>query len=142
MSANSRLATAVQALCVMVYVGPDGMTSEVIARSLGTNPVVVRRLLKDLERGRLVRMRSGKDGGVQLARPPEDITLDAVCRAIEGKGGVFALRQGGNPTCPVNRNMARLLSPIFAAADNAVASTLAQTTIANLTTQIPQRGAH
>ena len=141
MAANSRMATAVQALCVMAYVGPDGLTSEVIARSLGTNPVVVRRLLKDLERGQLVRMRPGKDGGVQLARAPRDITLDAVGRAIEGKDGVFALRQGGNPACPVNQNMARLLNPIFTATDDAVATTLARTTIADLTTQIPQRGA-
>jgi Rrf2 family protein len=141
MSANTRMATAVQALCVMVRVGPDPTTSEVIARSLDTNPVVVRRLLKDLERALLVRVRPGKDGGVQLARAPEDITLDAVGRAIEGKDGVFALRQGGNPACVVNRNMARLLTPIFAAADAAVADTLARITIADLLTEIPQRGA-
>ena len=134
------MATAVHALCVMAYVGPGVMTSEVIARSLGTNPVVVRRLLKDLERGQLVHVRPGKDGGVQLARAPDEITLDAVGRAIEGKDGVFALRQGGNPNCPVNRNMGRLLSPIFAATDQAVADTLARTTIADLATQIPPRG--
>jgi DNA-binding IscR family transcriptional regulator len=125
----------------MAYRGADGMTSEVIARSLGTNPVLVRRLLKDLERGQLVRMRPGKDGGVQLARAPEHITLDLVIRATENKGGVFALRQGGNPNCPVNQNMARLLNPILIATDQAVADTLARTTIADLTAQIPQRGA-
>lgn len=135
------MATAVQALCVMAYAGPDGMTSEVIARSLGTNAVLVRRLLKDLERSQLVRLRPGKDGGVQLAQAPEDITLDTVAGAIEGKDGVFALRQGGSPTCPVNQNMAGLLSPIFAATDSAVTATLARTTIADLTTQIPRRGA-
>jgi DNA-binding IscR family transcriptional regulator len=141
MAANSRLATAVQALCVMAYIGPDGMTAEVIARSLGTNPVVVRRLLKDLERGRLVRMRPGKDGGAHLTRAPEDITLDAVGRAIAGRHGVFARREGGNPNCPVNQSMPGLLTPIFAATDEAVANTLARTTIADLTTRIPRRGA-
>ena len=130
-----------QILCVMAYIGPDGMTSEVIARSLRTNPVVVRRLLKQLEREQLVRLRPGKDGGVQLARVPEDITLDEVCQAIEGKNGVFALRQGGSANCMVNRSMPALLGPIFAAADRAVAGVLAQTTIATLTKQIPQRGA-
>ena len=135
------MATAVQALCVMAYVGPEEMTSEVIARSLGTNPVLVRRLLKDLERAQLVCLRPGKDGGVQLTQAPEDITLDAVGRAIEGKNGVFALRPGGNPACPVNQNMARLLNPIFAATDEAVAKTLAETTIADLTIQIPRRRA-
>jgi Rrf2 family protein len=141
MAANSRMATAVQILCVMAYIGPDGLTSDVIARSLKTNPVVVRRLLKELERAHLVRMRPGKAGGVQLARAPQDIRLDEVCRAIDSEGGVFALRQGGNPSCPVNRSMAGLLTPIFAATDHAVAETLAQTTIASLATQIPQRRA-
>jgi Rrf2 family protein len=139
MAANSRMATAVQILCVMAYIGPDGLTSEVIARSLDTNPVVVRRLLKELERAHLVRMRPGKDGGVQLARAPGEIGLDVVCRAIEGKGGVFALRQGGNAGCPVNQSMAGLLTPIFTAADHAVTKILAGTTIASLATQIPQR---
>ena len=132
MAANSRMASAVQILCVMAYTGPGSTNSEIIARSLLTNPVVVRRLLKDMERAGLVEIRPGKDGGVQFRREPDAITLDEIYRAVEGETEVFALRPGGNPKCPVNARMKDLLGPIFASANNAVEATLRGTTLGSL----------
>jgi DNA-binding IscR family transcriptional regulator len=129
------MASAVQILCVMAYLG-DGTTSQVIARSLRTNPVVVRRLLKSLERSGLVELRPGKDGGVDFVLSPDEITLEQVSAALETDRGVFALRRGGNPNCPVNRSMKRLLTPIFSSASEAVAVVLSKTTISSLTRSI------
>jgi Rrf2 family protein len=132
MAANSRMASAVQILCVMAYKGQGGSNSEIIARSLQTNPVVVRRLLKCLEREGLVEIRPGKDGGVQFRREPEEITLDQIYKAVESETDVFALRRGGNPNCPVNSRMTDLLGPILGAANSAVETTLRQTTLSSL----------
>ncbi len=126
------MATAVQILCVIAYKGPAGTNSQVIARSLRTNPVVVRRLLKDMEQQGLVEMRPGKDGGVQLLRPASQITLDEIYRAVEGHADVFALRPSDNPGCAVGSRMKDLLSPIFGAANAAVERTLRKTTIGSL----------
>ncbi len=131
MAANTRVATAVQILCVISYLD-DATTSEGIAHSLGTNPTVVRRLLKDLEKFGFVSLRQGKDGGVHLVIPPDEISLDQVFAAIETDDSIFALRQGGNPNCPVNRGMKRLLSPVFEQVGAAVSATLGKTTIADL----------
>ena len=131
MAANSRLASATQILCVLAYLG-DGTTSLAIANSLQTNPVVVRRLLKLLERAGLVELRPGKNGGVGFARSPDDIRLEQVYSAVEAGSEVFALRGGGNPKCPVNRMMPQLLGPVFASANQAVTDVLGQTTIGNL----------
>ena len=136
MVANTRMATAVQILCVVAYIGPDGTNSEVVARSLRTNPVVVRRLLKSMQRHGLVRIRPGKDGGVQLGRPPEAITLDEIHRAVQADPAVFALRPAGNPNCPVDARMTQLLGPVFGSADSAVAATLRQTTLRTLVDEI------
>ena len=136
MAANTRMASAVQILCVIAYQGPSGTNSEVIARSLRTNPVVVRRLLKCMEHPGFVEIRPGKDGGVQLTREPEAITLDQIYKAVESETGVFALRPRGNPRCPVDRRMKGLLGPIFGAANNAVENTLHQTTLASLVSEI------
>ncbi len=136
MVANTRMATAIQILCVVAYKGPDGTNSEIVARSLRTNPVVVRRLLKSMQRHGLVRVRPGKDGGVQLGRPPEAITLDEIHRAVEADSAVFALRPAGNPNCPVDTRMTHLLRPVFASADDAVAATLRQTTLRSLVDEI------
>ena len=132
MAANTKTASAVQILCVIAYKGPGGTTAEAIARSLKTNPVVVRRMMKDLERAGLVDIRPGKDGGVQLRRDPDTITLEDIHKAAEGQASVLALRPGGNPKCPVDRHMKSALPPIFRAVDEAVAMRLRETTLASL----------
>ncbi len=132
MAANTRMASAIQILCVIAFKGPEGTTSEVVSRSLRTNPVVVRRLLKCLEQEGLVELRPGKDGGVQLGRPPSQITLDQIYRAVEPETEIFALRPQGNPNCPVDRQMKDLLGPIFGAAEAAVEKMLRQTNLASL----------
>jgi DNA-binding IscR family transcriptional regulator len=124
---------------VLSHFLPEGTSSVTIARSLATNPVVVRRLLKDLAIEGLVRMQPGRNGGVQLAVSPDTITLDAVRRAVEGDAGVFAIRPGGNPRCPVNKVMPGLLAPVLDAVNGAVSETLSRTTIASLVRQMPAR---
>jgi Rrf2 family protein len=132
MAANTRMASAVQILCVIAYKGPGGTNSEIVAKSLRTNPVVVRRLLKCMEREGLVEIRPGKDGGVQLGRRPDKITLDQIYRSVESDAGVFALRPGKNPNCPVDCRMKDLLDPIFGATNKAVEATLRRTTLGSL----------
>lgn len=136
MAANSKLASATQILCVMAYLG-DSTTSLAIANSLRTNPVVVRRLLKQLERAGLVELRPGRDGGVRLVRTPDQITLDQVYSAVEAGGEVFALRSDGNPRCPVNKVMPQMLGPLFASASQAVTDVLGRTTIGSLAQAVP-----
>jgi Rrf2 family protein len=132
MAANTRMATAIQILCVIAYRGEQGANAEIISRSLRTNPVVVRRMLKGLQQKGLVDIRPGKDGGVSLRRAPDKITLDEIYRAVEADTGVFMLRPKGNPNCPVDRRMKDLLVPVFDATSTAVVKTLRQTTLGSL----------
>ncbi len=78
MAANSLLAGAIQILSVLAWRGDEGTNSERLAKSLDTNPVVVRRILKSLEHHGLVEVRPGRHGGVVLARAPSDITLEDI----------------------------------------------------------------
>jgi Rrf2 family protein len=136
MAANSLLAGAIQILCVIVYKGDEAVNAEMIARSLKTNPVVVRRILKSLENKGLVEVRQGRNGGVALKKRPADITLDDIYKAVEGPEGLFALRRNGNPRCAVNNSMKSLLTPVFAATSEAVEKTLKHTTLEQLTEKI------
>jgi DNA-binding IscR family transcriptional regulator len=132
MAANSLLAGAVQILCVIAWRGREATNSELLAKSLHTNPVVVRRILKALEGQGLVKVRPGRYGGVELLRLPSEITLEDVYKAVEPEGALFALRERGNPRCPVNNAMTRALPPLFGAANAAVDNALRRTKLSTL----------
>jgi Rrf2 family protein len=132
MSLNSRLASAVHIMSFLAHVGPEGSNSHGVAKSLKTNPVVVRRLLKSLQNEGLVQVRRGRNGGVALARPTGDITLGQIYRAVESDDGIFSMRESINVRCPVARGMVQVLPPIFDAAHAAVAESLDRTSLANV----------
>ncbi|MET8005507.1 Rrf2 family transcriptional regulator [Nonomuraea glycinis] len=95
MSANSRLTIAAHALTwISLYQrqGHQVATSEQIATSANTNPVVIRRLLGELRKAGLVESRRGVGAGWSLARELESMTLLDVYEAVE-PGSLFAMHR-------------------------------------------------
>ena len=71
MAANSRLTVGVHALAWMALAqrqGREVLTSDQVAASVNTNPVIIRRCLGDLRRAGLVGVRHGAGAGWSLAR--------------------------------------------------------------------------
>ncbi len=132
MSTNSRLASAVHIMSFIAHAGDEGTTSETVAKSLQTNPVVVRKILKLLERAGLVALRQGRHGGVTLRHPASRITLGQIYKAIESESGVFAMRSRVHEGCVVACAMKRRLGPIFNIANAAVEQALSKTSLAEL----------
>src|SRR5499433_4523007 len=132
MATNTRLASAVHIMCFVACAGDAGTTSDEIAKSLKTNPVVVRKILKLLEREGLVALRQGRQGGVGLRHPPSRITLGQIYKAVESESGVFAKRSQVHDRCVVASAMKRSLGPIFNAANDAVEQALSKTSLAEL----------
>src|SRR5260370_40870218 len=92
MTANSRMASAVHIMSFVAYAGDEGTTWEAIAKSLKTNPVVVRKILKLLEREGLGALRQARHGGVGLRHPPSRITLRQIYKAVESEHRALARR--------------------------------------------------
>jgi Rrf2 family protein len=116
------------------------MTSEAIARSVNTNPVVVRRVLADLRRAGLVETRRGVGGGVALAKPATKITLRCVWEALEGGEQLFARHPSGpNPSCPVGAVVAGYLEDLYGHAEDLLKTSLGKVTLAELQRQISLR---
>lgn len=60
------------------------MKSQALASAQAIPPKFLESILADLKRGRLVASQRGADGGYWLARPPDDITVAEIIRAVEG----------------------------------------------------------
>lgn len=93
------------------------VTSDEIAGVLSTNPVIIRRLVKQLRAANLVTSTRGKAGGYQLARPAADISLLDVFLAVEGdRVDFFALAHRDNRSgcSPIATSIQQTLHPIFA----------------------------
>src|SRR6266480_4270963 len=119
-AANSRLTVAVHALAWMALAqrqGREVLTSDQVAASVNTNPVIIRRCLGDLRRAGLVRVRHGAGAGWSLARPAGEITLLEVHDAV-GQEPPFGLHHAEpNLECPVGRGIRPALSRVYGGID-------------------------
>src|SRR5204863_3318159 len=101
MRTSCRFAMAVHVLAVLAYKDGDRVTSVLLAGSVNTNPVIIRRLLLSLQRARLVETRKGAGSGSRLSRSPGRINLAEVYRAVEAAEPFAAPARKPNVHCPV-----------------------------------------
>ena len=129
MSANSRLTVAAHALSWIGNFqrqGNEVATSEQIAISASTNPVVIRRLLGDLREAGLVESRRGAGAGWSLSRELQSITLLDVYDAVE-PGPLFAMhRAAPSQVCVVGHGIQPALRGIYAGIEETLRAELAR----------------
>ncbi len=134
----TRYPVALHILLLLADGSEADTTSGRMARSIGTNPVVVRRIAGLLVRGGLMVVQRGP-GGAALARPADAITLAEVWQAVHG-GGQPLLRVHGRPTQtePLARRITQVLRDRFDAAEQALLADLGSTTLAELAARLRQ----
>lgn len=133
MQISSRFSVAVHILTLLA-VTPAGelLTSDRMAGSVNTNPVVIRRILGQLKKAGLVEVRAAA-GGTYLRRPAAAITLLDVYRAVEVvEGDLFSVHDKPNPRCPVGRNIQAALDDTLRRAQAALEQQLAGTSVAQV----------
>ena len=80
------------------YPGRAALRMEDVAEEQGVPPKYLPQILIELKARGIVRSVRGKEGGYLLARPPADITLGDVLRAVEGP--LFDTPALGDSHCP------------------------------------------
>jgi Rrf2 family protein len=137
---SSRVAVAVHVLAYMAWKRSEAVTSERIAASVNTNPVVVRRIVGALRNAGMVTVQPGVGGGATLAREPEEISLLDVYRAVEDGEELFSLHPSEpSRSCNIGGNIRDVLRPIFCSAHRAMESVLAGVTVAEVGRQVMER---
>ncbi len=123
--------------CVEVFRNERKVTSDFLAGSINTNPVIIRKILTQLKSAGLIRVLRGT-GGIELTREPSAITFYDVYQAIEPveNGDLFHFHEAPNPQCPVGRNIHALLDDKLQAIQNAMEEKMREYTLADLQTGI------
>lgn len=135
MAKSCRFAMGVHALGVLAMSPGEWRSSEYLAGSIGTHPVVVRRLVRGLSLGGLVETQKGPHGGVRLAKAPGEIALGEVYQAVE-TSEPFSLHGAPNPDCPVAQAIGTILGRVFADAEAALVAQLNQTRLCDVWQQV------
>ncbi len=140
---TSRFTLAAHILGMLAWserVRAKSVTSEEMARSINTNPVVVRRVLSDLRRAGLVDTKRGVGGGVTLARRADTITLCDAYKAVEEGEEIFGRHPSGpNPCCQIGPLVAEFMEEVYGRAESAMKLSLQEVTIAAMSHEIEGR---
>ncbi len=140
MNTNSRYTVALHILTAMANRCNALLTSDFIAASVCTNPVVIRRVLGELRRAGIVESHAGNRGGWRLLYTPDKITLCQVYDAIQN-GLPFALHpQEPNANCCIGKHIKAALTDVFVSAESAMKEYLAEVTIADILRCVEDRG--
>lgn len=115
-------------------------TSEVLAKAMQTNPVVLRRTMAGLREHGYVRSEKGHGGGWTLACDLAKVTLRDVYEAI-GEPAVFALgNRTESPGCLVEKAVNAALDETFHDAEQLLLARLGEVTLAQLAADVQRRG--
>ncbi|MGD9559346.1 MAG: Rrf2 family transcriptional regulator [Oscillospiraceae bacterium] len=141
MRINTRFPVATHTLAVIALTQGRPCTSELIAKSVNTNPVVVRRIISQLKKAGLVQVLPAA-GGTRLVRAPEGITLLDIYNAVKTieDAALFDVHPNPNPKCYIGANIHKALESPLATAQQAMEEQLGQVSLAEVMAPIAEAG--
>ncbi|MGM0877527.1 MAG: Rrf2 family transcriptional regulator [Bacillota bacterium] len=140
MSISSRFAVGIHILSLLEINKNAVNSSEFIASSVNTNPVVIRKIMGMLKNAGLVKVRPGI-AGAELAKSLSDISLLDVYKAVNvvQEKELFGVHEKPNPACPVGRNIQHAIEPLFSVAQLALEKALGNVTIEDVVADILEK---
>jgi Rrf2 family protein len=131
MHVTARVDYAMQAMLALAHSAPEPVATTELADALDISYSYLLAVIGELRRAKLVRLLRGPDGGVVLAKPATDITLDQIIWAIDGPLTVT----DGTQLDAAPREPAAYLSNLWFAAHRAMLDVFSQVHLADATVQ-------
>jgi DNA-binding IscR family transcriptional regulator len=111
MQISTKFTIAIHILVASKYFeGQQKITSQFLASSIGSNPVIVRNIMLQLQEAGIIDVKRGP-GGITINRPLTEITYLDIYKAVETKSNenLFRFHENPNPRCPVGKNIHKAL---------------------------------
>ena len=146
MKRDSRLSGVLHVLLHMAEQGGP-VTSEVLARAMSTNPVVIRRIMAGLRERGYVTSEKGHGGGWRLAADLTEVTLRDIYTAL-GEPALLAIgNRNEAPGCLVEQAVNAALNHACREAEELLLARLGEVSLADLSADFHDRltargGAH
>lgn len=133
MQISSRFTMAIHMFACIDIFKDMKMTSDFMAASIGTNPVIIRKLLQQLKAAGLIEVLRGT-GGVKVKRPFKEITFLDIYRAVEctPQEELFHFHEKPNQKCPVGRNIHHVLDDKLDKVQHAMEAELKKITLEDI----------
>lgn len=123
---NTRLSVAIH---ILSLISTDStLSSEKIAGSVNTNPVVIRRISSDLKKAGILTSKVGVPGS-SLTRDPSEITLFHIYKAVHLDKELFPIHNNPNPDCHIGKKIQNTLNVTFISVQIAMENELKNKTL-------------
>lgn len=132
---NNQLPIAFHILGFLASQHGESVTSDILADTYGTSPVVLRRVLAKLQRAGLVDTKRGVHGGSVLARDPGAINLREAYTAVLGDAQVLQ-RPSDGCAGAIASALARFVDDVMGDAEQALLDRLQAVTVAEMDTRV------
>lgn len=130
MRISTKTSIALHLLVLLEVFKEEKLTSEVLAMSVGSNPVVIRNMLGSLKKANMIEIKRGV-GGASLTMSPDQITLWDVYKAVDENSLNELIGMHPNPSmnCPVGSKIYALLEKPYEDVANSVKEALERHTL-------------
>lgn len=134
MQASIKFTIAIHICIQMDYSDDELTTSQTLAESVNTNPVVIRRLLPLLKKHNIVNSVAGANGGFYLARKANEITLWEIYMAVRDEQLFNKPKEHFDS--PVSLYMGDLVDNVFEKAEFSMEGVFSHVTISDLSKKL------
>lgn len=138
MKYSTKLSDSVHILVFIALSDNQTLSSADMAVSIQTNPAYVRQLMAKLKAAELIQSRRGQ-ANPALGKPPEDITLLEIYRAVEGEKPLLHLDTHTNPECGIGVNIQLALADYYARIQEHAEQEMQHITLQNMIDSYHQR---
>ena len=121
------------ALHILAYIEETNntVTSELLAKSVGTNASHIRKILALLKDADIIESQQGKKG-IGLKVKANELSLDKIYFGVYPEKELLHIHDTANPDCPIGATIKKALLPIFEASERQLVLNLKSKTLKSL----------